>query len=137
MENVKKNILIADDDYMLLYSIRFALRSKGHDVTIATNGISALYKILSKRNHYDLLITDIRMPLCDGIQLLDEINQQNIGIPVVVISAYDDHGTTETITSKGCEHFISKPFTSSELVNCINTIFNNLPNNNSTLTTEV
>ena len=137
MINYKKNILLADDDYMLLYSMKFALRSKGHNVTIVTNGISALYKILSKRGYYDLLITDIKMPLCDGIQLLDEINQHKVAIPVIAISAYDDPCTIKNITSKGCENFISKPFSSSELIGCINKTLNNSPNNNSTCITEV
>lgn len=130
MTNNNRHILIAEDDCKLLWSMRFALRSRGYRVTIVTNGLSALKKILNKTMQYDLLITDIKMPLCNGIQLLDEINQRKIAIPVIAISAYDDSHTISVLTDKGCESFISKPFSSTELNNCIENIFNHLTNTN-------
>ena len=122
MVNDKRHILIAEDDCLLLCSMRFALRCGGYHVTMVTNGVNALQKIIYGSVRYDLLVTDVQMPLCNGIQLLDNLKRERISIPVIAISAYDDYHTMKCLSEKGCRCFIGKPFSSTELKNCIDNL---------------
>lgn len=126
MVNHKRHILIAEDDYNLLCSMRFTLRCSGYHVTTATNGVTALQKILDGTVWFDLLVTDVQMPLCSGVELLERLNRLNVLIPVIAISAYDDYRTMKSLSQMGCRVFLCKPFTSRKLNNCIDNIFNNL-----------
>ena len=90
------------------------LRKKGHEVEEAGDGMQALDKLTS--SHFDLLISDIKMPGLDGRGLFRQIKKQNIECPVVFITAF---GTVESAVEAmrdGVVDFIAKPFEQERIV---------------------
>jgi len=85
------------------------LKGWGYRVTAVGNGVSALEKL--KGQNYDLVISDLRMPELNGLELLRKVNEEEIAVPVVIISGY---GTVESAVEAmkwGAFDFILKPFT--------------------------
>ena len=83
------------------------LLSEGVEVHLASDGIDALMLIVKKE--FDMIISDIRMPNLDGLQLLEQMNEKKINIPVVFITGY--HSEEVEIKSKelGAVEYIKKP----------------------------
>ncbi len=102
------SILVVEDKDSLRRMLADALVAKGHEVEVARNGNSAIEK--SKENRYDLVLTDLRLPEMDGLQVLDAVKKNNPETQVIVMTAY---GTVETAVEamrKGAYDFLTKPF---------------------------
>jgi DNA-binding NtrC family response regulator len=101
-------VLVADDERNLRKMLRAQLERWGYEVHLAKNGKEAL-DILE--NHYiDILITDLRMPEMDGMELLKKIHEKNEFLPVIMITA---HGTVDTAVEAikiGAFDYITKPY---------------------------
>ncbi len=115
----KKSILIVDDEVNLLHSISFTLKRNGYKVATATNGREAFDIIVNHEKNdklFDLIITDMQLPGLTGKELIKELDWVKISVPILVITA---HGTTalkkEIQCCNGCD-FLSKPFSTEELV---------------------
>ena len=113
-------ILIADDESSIRRSIRNILEDDTifEDISIevdeATDGEEALDKV--RKGSYDLVLLDIKMPKRDGMEVMQAMNEAEIGTPVVMISG---HGTVETAveaTRLGAIDFLEKPFDLNRLV---------------------
>ena len=107
-------ILIADDEQRMRHLLSIILKKKGYEVEEAGDGLQALDMLTS--THFDLLISDIKMPGLDGKGLLRQIKKQNIGCPVVFITAF---GTVESAVEAmrdGVMDFITKPFEQDRIV---------------------
>jgi YesN/AraC family two-component response regulator len=76
------------------------------------DGVDALDKM--KGNKIDAVITDIKMPKMDGIILTKEISTQYPGIPVMVMTAFDEEYSAGTAISLGAREFVKKPFSPEE-----------------------
>ena len=116
-------VLIADDEKLSLNGIAAIVNDlEGFEVAgLANNGLQAFE--LVKQDRPDILITDIRMPQKDGIWLIDQIDEQNLDIPIVVISAYDDQKYIKTaIRSRNVYDYLFKPFMKSELEDTLSSI---------------
>ena len=102
----KKTILIVDDEKDILDSLKELLAHEGYEIDVAINGISALDKL--SHGTFDLVLSDIRMPAMDGIELCKECkaNPDLNEIPVILFSAYYDE-------MKSCaDKFLQKPLKS-------------------------
>jgi len=114
------NILYAEDDEQLLQETSEALEDFFSTTTTATNGLIALqkYKEYYEKNseYYDILITDINMPLMNGVELIKEIHKINIDQSVIVISAYNDSARLIELINIGITHFIMKPLSPAQLM---------------------
>src|SRR5690606_26546569 len=109
----QKQILIADDEPNLRRVLGAQLSRDGHEVHLVEDGAQALECL--KENHIDLLITDLRMPGIDGMQLLRHAVELEPGLPVVMITA---HGTVDNAVEAlktGAFDYITKPFDQEEL----------------------
>lgn len=95
MEEKKKSILIVDDDSFLLdmYALKFS--QSGFDVDTALGSTAAMQKI-KELTSLDILLTDIVMPIMDGFELLQKINEENL-IPNTVKIIISNLGQTEDI----------------------------------------
>lgn len=101
-------ILIVDDEEMIREIFQSFLSRLGARVLEAQNGRIALEII--KQNEIDLLITDVRMPGGDGLELLREIEKNSLkNFPIFVCSGYNDISTDEYKTL-GIDQHIAKPF---------------------------
>lgn len=111
-------ILVVDDeaDLELLIRQRFRSRIKSEelDFVFARNGEEALNK-LKNDSTIDLVITDINMPVMDGLTLLRRIKEENIQSKAVVISAYGDMDNIRKAMNSGAFDFITKPIDMTDL----------------------
>ncbi len=101
-------IMVVDDEPDLSEAIAFDLKRKGFQVVTAVSGREAFEMAAS--NPVDLILSDVRMPNGDGIELLDRIKAKDVRIPVVIfISGFADI-TLEEAYEKGADAIFSKPF---------------------------
>lgn len=105
-----KTILVVDDDKMILRLATEALISygEGFNVITASNGQEAL-DILNSSN-IDFVITDIKMPVMDGYELLSHMTRDHRNIPILVMTGFNTPGLEKRLKQKGILHFIEKPF---------------------------
>jgi len=108
-----KTILIVDDGVSMLLAVKDLLRSKGVRVLTATNGKEAL-EYIKETNPYSisLIITDLIMPLLDGISLIKEIRKISdyTNIPIIAMSSQKNENVVMEAKIAGANSFISKPF---------------------------
>lgn len=109
-EAIPKSILIVDDEEDLTWSISktLARHDKDFEVACAHDGDEAM-EILARRP-VDVVISDIRMPGRDGLQLLHEINARYPRTKVIIMTAYGSHETRKQIAAKGAAFYLEKPF---------------------------
>ncbi|MDD8012060.1 MAG: sigma-54 dependent transcriptional regulator [Acidobacteriota bacterium] len=112
------SILVVDDDRSLRNMLSFVLSKEGFQVVEAENGLDALKKL--KGAKFDLVVSDIRMPDLNGIELLKRIKTHDPDLPVIMITAYAaTHDAIEAM-KLGAEDYIMKPFNLDELKIIIN-----------------
>lgn len=108
-----KRILLAEDEDAVRKYLTVLLEKSNYKVKAVDNGKKALELIDASVNRleepFDLLITDIEMPLMDGFSLIDAIKERNIFLPVIVITGQDDRDTVLNALRRGCHEFIDKP----------------------------
>ncbi len=104
-----KNVLIVDDEAAFLISAAEGLLAyeKNFSVFTASNGVEALAK-LSERS-FDLLVTDLKMPVMDGFELLIRVRRMFPTIPVIVITAFGTADIEERLLAKGILGYLEKP----------------------------
>jgi two-component system response regulator AtoC len=109
----KKQILVVDDELNLRRVLSAQLMRDGYDVQTAEDGEQALQVL--REHHIDLVISDLRMPKVDGMQLLRRALEMDDALPVVIITA---HGTVDTAVEAlktGAFDYITKPFDQNEV----------------------
>ena len=105
----RRRILVVDDEPNMLRLLKTILMDKtGYEVTTTNNPLE-VSKLLQE-GHYDLVITDLKMPLVDGIDLIDIVKNLDATMPIIVITAYGTIETAEEAIQKGAYDFITKPF---------------------------
>ncbi len=110
-------ILVVDDEPTLREAIRFELEMEGAIVSEAGGGREAFEMI--KKSAFDLVLSDVRMPDGDGVELLDNIKKLNAMTPVVMLITGFSDLSSEQAYQKGCAGFVSKPFDPEKLVQLI------------------
>jgi DNA-binding NtrC family response regulator len=102
-------ILVVDDEPNMLRLLKTILMDKtGYEVTTTNNPLE-VSKLLQE-GHYDLVVTDLKMPLVDGIDLIGIVKNIDAAMPIIVITAYGTIETAEEAIQKGAYDFITKPF---------------------------
>jgi EAL domain-containing protein (putative c-di-GMP-specific phosphodiesterase class I) len=112
-----RSVLLVDDDPALLRTYARLIRRGGHAVQVAGNGREALDRLRS--GHFDLVLTDIDMPLLDGISLLREIRALNPSLPVVLITGNPSVRTAVEAVDHGAIRYLVKPVDWGELLQAI------------------
>ena len=113
----KKKILIVDDDPEICETLSDILEEEGYEVVSACDGQNALEKI--RIGSFNLVITDIKMPIMDGMALLKEIERCHANIEVIVITSYGNQGQQVEATRLGAYEYLSKPLKLDQLKNII------------------
>jgi DNA-binding NtrC family response regulator len=104
-----ERILVVDDEPNMLRLLKTILMDKtGYEVTTTNNPLE-VSKLLQE-GHYDLVVTDLKMPLVDGIDLIGIVKNIDATMPIIVITAYGTIETAEEAIQKGAYDFITKPF---------------------------
>jgi EAL domain-containing protein (putative c-di-GMP-specific phosphodiesterase class I) len=112
------HVLLADDEPLLLNSLKRILEASGHTVETASNGRTALELI--QREHFDTIISDISMPEVDGIQLLRAVRERDQDVPVILITGNPAVETAVQGVEHGIVAYLVKPFDLGEFQQIIN-----------------
>lgn len=104
----------------MLSALEAALRSKGHTVETASNGIDAASKLENSAAAVQAVITDLRMPGMDGLELLHHVRRTKPAMPVIVLSAYGTVPTAVDAMKAGASDFLLKPFSHDALDEVLN-----------------
>jgi two-component system response regulator PilR (NtrC family) len=107
-------ILVVDDEEIIRDSLFYILEKEGYEVDKAENGKTAYDKMIA--NHFDLVITDIEMPVMRGTELLEKIRTLNVQTSVIVITAFGSLETAITALRNGASDYILKPVEFDELL---------------------
>ncbi|PYS68914.1 MAG: DNA-binding response regulator [Acidobacteria bacterium] len=111
--NESERILVVDDEPQLTRVLRTGLKSRGYEVRVAADGLSAL-EVFGDW-HPDLLITDLAMPNMNGLELTRRIRVVS-QVPIIVLSAKDEEKTKIEALDLGADDFVTKPFGIDELL---------------------
>ncbi|MDT3697280.1 MAG: sigma-54 dependent transcriptional regulator [Ignavibacterium sp.] len=114
-------ILVVDDEEIIRDSLFYILEKEGYQVDKAENGKTAYEKILA--DHFDLVITDIEMPLMKGTELLEKIKTINFQTSVIIITAFGSLDTAISALRNGASDYILKPVEFDELIIKVQRLF--------------
>jgi two-component system chemotaxis response regulator CheY len=112
-----KRALAVDDSATMRNLVKIALESAGFQVDTAENGQEALN--LTRKNTYDVVITDINMPVMDGLQFLREFRSTDRRTPVLVLTTETEAAKKEEAKRLGATGWIVKPFKPEDLVKVV------------------
>ncbi len=110
---MERDILVVDDEPQMLIALSAILSRKGYRVTTTASSREAL-EILREK-HYDLVISDLRMPNLDGIELLKRVRSLNSGSAVILLTAFGTVPNAVEAMKLGALDYLVKPFSSEEL----------------------
>jgi YesN/AraC family two-component response regulator len=102
-------LLFVEDEEDLITIIEDTLRKLQSNFLTARNGEEAL-KVLENNSDIDAVITDINMPLMNGIELLEQINKRGLNVPVIVMSAHTEAEYIDKAKALGVKNYLLKPF---------------------------
>jgi DNA-binding NtrC family response regulator len=117
------NILVVDDKDSMRNMLAETLSEEGHRVDSAENGRKAIDLVHNKS--YDLVLTDLKMPDIDGLEVLTEAKNVDSGTSVIVMTAYGTIEDAVTAMKKGAFDFITKPFDTEHLCVLVNRALEN------------
>jgi len=111
-ESPQYTILVVDDEELIRKMVVTILSKLGHSCLTAVDGVDALEKM--KGNKIDAVVTDIKMPNMDGITLIGVLLTDYPGIPIMVMTAFEEEYSAGIAISVGAREFIKKPFSLDE-----------------------
>lgn len=118
-ENSARTIMVVEDydDTRLL--LKKGLEGLGYSVLEASNGQEAVD--IAAREHLDLILMDLDLPILDGIVATQRIRQQStLRVPIVAVTAYPMSYTRVKAFSEGCDEYMAKPIDMTELARLVN-----------------
>lgn len=105
---MKTNILVVDDDMHMRLALKESLSKVGYTISLAEDGMAAVEAV--RKSPCDLIITDVRMPRKNGLELLQSIRAGESFIPVILITGYGTVHDAVTAIKGGAFDYIQKPF---------------------------
>jgi two-component system chemotaxis response regulator CheY len=113
------NILTVDDSASMRQMVTFTLKSAGHEVTEAKDGVDALEK--AKQGKFNLVITDVNMPNMDGIALTRELRglSEYKFTPILTLTTESGNNKKQAGKEAGATGWIIKPFNPEQLLSTI------------------
>jgi DNA-binding NtrC family response regulator len=114
----KGKILVIDDEAIVRTSCSRSLSPEGYEVKLSQNGADAM-KMLEEES-FDLVLTDLKMPDIDGIEVLKMIKQRWPQTEVIVVTGYQTVDTAVKSIKLGAFDYLEKPFTPDSLIAAVN-----------------
>jgi DNA-binding response OmpR family regulator len=123
MADSQRKVLIADDEPNIVTALEFLLKRSGYDVRVVTNGADALTAVESYVP--DVVLLDIMMPVKSGYEVCQRMRERPEWrhIKIVMLSAKGREAEVSKGMSLGADLYITKPFSTQELINAINAFF--------------
>ncbi len=113
------HLLVVEDDLEMRDLLKKVLEKEGYQVSTAEDGAVALSMLGG--GAYDLVVTDMLMPVKDGLDLLQDVHRSRPTLPVIVVTAFGDWASYARALEMGAAAFIKKPLRMSELVATVQT----------------
>lgn len=111
---MKRTIVVAEDNEIVNRVLEYRLKIDGYEVKVFTNGEDAV--AFMKDNPFDLLITDLYMPLMNGIDVIQTVRECISAIvPIMAVSVSRDEDLIVRLFNMGVNDFVVKPFRAAEL----------------------
>jgi len=107
-------ILVAEDEEITLNNIIDTFREEGYSAEGTKDGVEALEK--TEKERYDVVITDIKMPRMDGIELMEKVKARHPDVEVMIITGYGSVSSAVEAMKKGAYDYITKPFDLDDLL---------------------
>ncbi|MCG8486251.1 MAG: response regulator [Chromatiales bacterium] len=123
---MSKKILIVDDEPNIVFSVEFLMRRSGYEVVTAADGEQAMQKLSDEMP--DLMILDVMMPRKNGFEVCAEVraDQRMADLPILMLSAKGRDAEVKKGLSLGADAYITKPFSTHELVEKVNELLNTI-----------
>jgi DNA-binding NtrC family response regulator len=114
-------VLLAEDDPAMRALLARRLRRAGFDVIEARNGVEALERLAfgwvgTPRIRFDVVVSDVRMPGYDGLNILASLRQTTAHLPIILITAFGTTATHATAARLGAYAILDKPFDLDHLI---------------------
>ena len=109
----KRNILVVDDEAQITRVLKTTLSAQGYAIRTAADGMQALLEM--KTWSPDLIITDLRMPNMDGLELCRQVRSQS-RTPIIVLSVKGEETIKVEALDAGADDYVTKPFSVKELL---------------------
>jgi DNA-binding NtrC family response regulator len=113
----KGKILVVDDEDIVRTSCSRTLVPEGYEVRLAKNGVEGLQMAAGER--FDLVLTDLKMPDMDGIEVLRIIKEKWPETVVIIVTGYQTVDTAVKAIKLGANNYIEKPFTPDALLSAV------------------
>ncbi len=114
----KGRVLVIDDEAIVRISCQRVLTPEGYDVVVTSRGDEAIE--LLEKEQFDVVLTDLKMPDMDGIEVLKTIKQRWPEIQVIIITGYGTISTAVQAIKLGAFEYIEKPFTPEDILDVVN-----------------
>ncbi len=110
-------LLIVEDNRVNQQVLTLMLQAEGAQVVVTSNGAEAITAI--KDEHFDLVLSDIQMPVMDGISLVKKLRRDKHTVPFVIVSAHTSESDVQNSISAGANEHIAKPINKAQLVKVV------------------
>lgn len=112
MGHASQRILLVDDDPGIMAAVKHALTTHGYKMATATDGVEAL--VAFQRESPDLILLDLVMPRCDGLEVCQQIREFS-ATPIIVLSIKGSEADIVSVLDLGADDYLVKPFRLAEL----------------------
>ena len=113
-DTYKKHILAVDDESSIIDLLKFNIEKEGYLFSSAQNGEEGLQKIIDEKP--DVVILDVMLPIIDGLNVCRKVRQQNINVPIIMLSAKGEEIDKVLGLEIGADDYMTKPFSPRELI---------------------
>ncbi len=113
------NILTVDDSASIRLTTKVTLTNAGYTVTEAVNGAEG--PATAKSGHFDLIVTDLNMPIMDGLTMIEELRKlpAHTGVPIIFLTTESDADLKARAKAAGATGWLTKPFDPDNLVKIV------------------
>ncbi|HFE66456.1 MAG TPA: response regulator, partial [Chloroflexi bacterium] len=117
-----KHIMVVDDHFEMLEFLRSMLELSEHDYEVLAVPSAEESMLELRRSHFDLLITDVRLPGMSGFDLVRRMRKMGRDIPVIMITAYSSSQGKKEAEELGVYRYFRKPLDTDEVLTAVNQI---------------
>ncbi|HEU5451033.1 MAG TPA: sigma-54 dependent transcriptional regulator [Terriglobales bacterium] len=115
---MKRHVLVIDDDEAVLQSCEAILEDAGHEVALAATPGAGLDRL--RQEHFDLALIDLKLPGMNGLEVLQRASEISPDLVPIIFTGFGTIETAVEAVKKGAYNYITKPFTSGQLITAVN-----------------
>jgi hypothetical protein len=125
-----ETVLVVDDEDSVRHVLERMLESYGYRVLTASDGEHALATYVQRRNEIAIVLTDVIMPVLDGVATVQALKRINPEVKIIAATGFEEHVDVETLRSIGVERILSKPYTVETILQELRSMLGPVPSAN-------